>query len=51
MHTLLQELMRLPELQYIQKELDGGCRSAAITGLSPVHRTQMAAALAQAVVR
>ena len=51
MHTLLQELMRLPELQYIKKELDGGCRSAAITGLSPVHRTQMAAALAQAMGR
>lgn len=51
MHTLLQELMRLPELQYIQKELDDGCRSAAITGLSPVHRTQIAAALAQAMGR
>ena len=51
MHALLQELMRLPELQYIQKELDDGCRSAAITGLSPVHRTQIAAALAQAMGR
>ena len=51
MHKLLQELMLLPELQYIQKELRSGCGSAAITGLSPVHRAQVAASLAQALDR
>ena len=47
MQKLLQELALLPEVQYIRQELAGGCRSALVTGLSPVHRVQIAAALAQ----
>ena len=50
MKTLLQELMRLPELQHIRDELERG-GNAAVTGLSPVHRAQVAAALAQAMGR
>ena len=50
MHRLLQELMLLPEMQYIKTELDGGV-STAVTGLSPIHRVQLSAALAQAMGR
>ena len=50
MHSLLQELMLLPEMQYIKTELDGGV-STAVTGLSPIHRVQLSAALAQAMGR
>ena len=50
MHRLLQELMLLPEMQYIKTELDGGV-STAVTGLSPIHRVQLSAALAQATGR
>ena len=48
MSILLRELMRLPELQHIRQELEDGCCGAVITGLSPVHRVQLSAALAQA---
>lgn len=48
---LLRELMRLPELQHIRQELEDGCCGAIITGLSPVHRVQLSAALAQAMER
>ena len=50
MHRLLQELMLLPEMQHIKTELDGGV-STAVTGLSPIHRVQLSAALAQAMGR
>ena len=51
MSILLRELMRLPELQHIRQELEDGCCGAVITGLSPVHRVQLSAALAQAMER
>ena len=51
MSGLLQELLLLPEVEHIRRELAGGCRSAMMTGLSPVHRVQLSAALSRAMER
>ena len=38
MNGLLQELLGLAEVEHIRRELESGCPSAVMTGLSPVHR-------------
>ena len=51
MNGLLQELLGLAEVEHIRRELESGCPSAVMTGLSPVHRVLLSAALSRAVKR
>ena len=46
MEQLLQTLLRIPEAGALAAAVDGGLCPAAVTGLAPVHRAQIAAALA-----
>ena len=41
MNGLLQELLGLAEVEHIRRELESGCPSAVMTGLSPVHRVHL----------
>ena len=47
MEQLLQTLLRIPEAEALAAAVEGGRCPAAVTGLAPVHRAQMAAALAR----
>ena len=47
MEQLLQTLLRIPEAGALAAAVEGGRCPAAVTGLAPVHRAQIAAALAQ----
>ena len=51
MNGLLQELLGLAEVEHIRWKLESGCPSAVMTGLSPVHRVLLSAALSRAVKR
>ena len=46
MEQLLRALLRIPEAEALAAAVEGGRCPAAVTGLAPVHRAQMAAALA-----
>ena len=46
MEQLLQTLLRIPEAGALAAAVEGGGCPAAITGLGPVHRAQIAAAVA-----
>ena len=46
MHGLLRELMKLPALQETAEQLRCGETPVSLTGVSPVHRAQLCAALA-----
>ena len=46
MEQLLQTLLRIPEAGALAAAVEGGGCPAAVTGLAPVHRAQIAAALA-----
>lgn len=46
MEQLLQTLLTIPEAGALAAAVDGGACPAAVTGLAPVHRAHIAAALA-----
>ncbi len=48
MQQLLHTLLKIPEVEALSAAVERGDCPAAVTGLSPVHRAQVAAALAQA---
>ncbi len=45
MEVLQKELLRIPEIQQLQQALESGSLPAAVSGMSPIHRSQIAAAL------
>jgi transcription-repair coupling factor (superfamily II helicase) len=49
--ALLQQLRDMPQLRELTRAVDGGETPVTVTGLSPVHRAQVAAALALASSR
>ncbi len=51
MKVLLDKLLDLPELRDLAQELERGRSPQAVSGLSPVHRAQAAAALAHRLAR
>ena len=51
MENLLRELLALPQLRELSEAVERGDCPAQMTGLSPVHRAQMAAALRQTTSR
>ena len=51
MENLLRELLALPQLREMAEAVERGDCPAQMTGLSPVHRSQMAAALRKATSR
>ena len=51
MNGLLQELLGLAEVEHIRRELESGCPSAVMTGLSPVHRVLLSAAVSLKIQR
>ena len=51
MEGLLQEMLRIPEIAELKKNIDAGDCRALVTGPGPVHRTMTAAALAHATGR
>ena len=46
MQQLLHTLLKIPEVEALSAAVERGGCPAAVTGLSPVHRAQVAAALA-----
>lgn len=48
MQQLLHTLLKIPEVEALSAAVERGGCPAAVTGLSPVHRAQVAAALTQA---
>ena len=48
MELLLKKLLEIPEAAALAEAVERGDCPAAVTGLSPVHKAQMAAALARA---
>ena len=51
MELLLKKLLEIPEAAALAEAVERGDCPAAVTGLSPVHKAQMAAALARAGAR
>ena len=51
MNGLLQKLLTLPQLRELTEAITGRERCAAVTGLSPVHRAMLAAAVAESTSR